>query len=33
MILDAGGGEETLPLMTKAEVAEVILERVGGLFG
>jgi len=32
-ILDAGGGEEPLPLMTKAEVAEVILERVGGLFG
>ena len=30
-ILDAGGGEEILPLMTKAEVAEIILERVVGL--
>lgn len=30
-ILDAGGGEEILPLMTKAEVAEIVLERVTGL--
>jgi phosphopantothenoylcysteine decarboxylase/phosphopantothenate--cysteine ligase len=30
-ILDAGGGEETLPLMGKSEVAEVVLERIVGL--
>jgi phosphopantothenoylcysteine decarboxylase/phosphopantothenate--cysteine ligase len=30
-ILDAGGGEEILPLMTKAEVAEIVLERITGL--
>jgi phosphopantothenoylcysteine decarboxylase/phosphopantothenate--cysteine ligase len=29
-LLDAGGGEEELPLMSKAEVAEVVLERVQG---
>lgn len=32
-ILDAGGGEETLPLMSKSEVAETILERVTSLLG
>jgi phosphopantothenoylcysteine decarboxylase/phosphopantothenate--cysteine ligase len=32
-ILDAGGGEETLPLMTKTEVAEILIERVNGLLG
>jgi phosphopantothenoylcysteine decarboxylase/phosphopantothenate--cysteine ligase len=32
-ILDAGGGEEVLPLMTKEEVAQSILERVIGLLG
>jgi len=30
-ILDAGGGEEALPLMTKDEVAHFVLERVMGL--
>jgi len=30
-ILDAGGGEEILPLMTKAEIAEIVLERIVGL--
>lgn len=30
-ILDAGGGEEALPLMTKDEVAQFVLERVMGL--
>ncbi|MEE9188037.1 MAG: phosphopantothenoylcysteine decarboxylase, partial [Anaerolineales bacterium] len=30
-ILDAGGGEETLPLMSKDEVAQFIMERVIGL--
>jgi phosphopantothenoylcysteine decarboxylase/phosphopantothenate--cysteine ligase len=32
-ILDAGGGEEILPLMTKTEVAEILIERVNGLLG
>ena len=32
-ILDAGGGEEELPLMTKFEVAQFVLERVLGLLG
>lgn len=32
-ILDAGGGEEELPLMTKSEVAQFVLERVLGLLG
>lgn len=32
-ILDAGGGEEVLPLMTKEEVAQSIIERVIGLLG
>jgi phosphopantothenoylcysteine decarboxylase/phosphopantothenate--cysteine ligase len=32
-ILDAGGGKETLPLMTKDEVAQSVLERVMGLLG
>lgn len=30
-ILDAGGGEEVLPLMSKNEVAEHILQRVTSL--
>jgi phosphopantothenoylcysteine decarboxylase/phosphopantothenate--cysteine ligase len=30
-ILDAGGGEEALPLMTKDEVSQFVLERVMGL--
>ena len=30
-ILDAGGGEEVLPLMKKSEVAEHILQRVSSL--
>jgi phosphopantothenoylcysteine decarboxylase/phosphopantothenate--cysteine ligase len=30
-LLDAGGGEESLPLMSKAEVAETVLERVAGM--
>lgn len=32
-ILDAGGGKETLPLMTKNEVAQSVLERLIGLLG
>lgn len=32
-ILDAGGGKEMLPLMTKDEVAQTILERIIGLLG
>jgi len=32
-ILDAGGGEEILPLISKAEVAQYVLERVMGLLG
>ena len=32
-ILDAGGGEEILPLISKAEVAQFVLERVMGLLG
>ena len=32
-ILDAGGGEEALPLMSKNEVAQTVLERVIGLLG
>ncbi len=32
-ILDAGGGEEVLPLVSKAEVAQFVLERVVGLLG
>jgi phosphopantothenoylcysteine decarboxylase/phosphopantothenate--cysteine ligase len=32
-ILDAGGGEEVLPLMAKSEVARFVLERVIGLLG
>jgi phosphopantothenoylcysteine decarboxylase/phosphopantothenate--cysteine ligase len=32
-ILDAGGGKETLPLMTKDEVAQSVLERLMGLLG
>ncbi len=32
-ILDAGGGEEALPLMSKDEVAQFIMERVIGLLG
>ena len=30
-LLDAGGGEAALPLMSKAEVAEAVLERVEGM--
>jgi phosphopantothenoylcysteine decarboxylase/phosphopantothenate--cysteine ligase len=30
-ILDAGGGEEELPLLSKVEVANVVLERVQGM--
>ena len=32
-ILDAGGGEEELPLMSKSDVAQTVLERVLGLLG
>ena len=32
-LLDAGGGEEKLPLLTKSEVAQIVLERVVGLLG
>jgi phosphopantothenoylcysteine decarboxylase/phosphopantothenate--cysteine ligase len=32
-ILDAGGGEEVLPLVSKDEVAQFVLERVVGLLG
>jgi phosphopantothenoylcysteine decarboxylase/phosphopantothenate--cysteine ligase len=32
-ILDAGGGEEALPLMSKDEVAQFVMERVIGLLG
>jgi phosphopantothenoylcysteine decarboxylase/phosphopantothenate--cysteine ligase len=32
-ILDAGGGEEVLPLMGKGEVAQFVMERVIGLLG
>lgn len=32
-IVDAGGGKEELPLMTKDEVAQFILERIMGLMG
>ena len=32
-ILDAGGGEEVLPLIDKTEVAQFVLERVIGLLG
>jgi phosphopantothenoylcysteine decarboxylase/phosphopantothenate--cysteine ligase len=32
-ILDAGGGEEALALMTKGEVAQYVLERLIGLLG
>jgi phosphopantothenoylcysteine decarboxylase/phosphopantothenate--cysteine ligase len=30
-ILDAGGGEEVLPLMTKYEIADILLERIVAL--
>ena len=30
-LLDSEGGEENLPLMTKNEVAQLVLERVIGL--
>jgi phosphopantothenoylcysteine decarboxylase/phosphopantothenate--cysteine ligase len=30
-ILDAGGGQEALPLLSKAEVAAVLIERIIGL--
>ena len=30
-ILDAGGGEETLPLLSKSEVSEAVLERIIGI--
>jgi phosphopantothenoylcysteine decarboxylase/phosphopantothenate--cysteine ligase len=30
-ILDAGGGEEVLPLISKSEVAQFVIERVVGL--
>lgn len=33
ILLDAGGGTETLPLMTKAEVAERIVARIVALLG
>lgn len=32
-ILDAGGGEEALPLISKDEVAQFVLERIIGLLG
>jgi phosphopantothenoylcysteine decarboxylase/phosphopantothenate--cysteine ligase len=32
-ILDAGGGQEALPLMSKNEVAQTVLERVIGILG
>ena len=32
-ILDAGGGEEVLPLLSKTEVAQFVIERVIGLLG
>ena len=32
-ILDAGGGKEVLPLISKAEVAQFVLERIIGLLG
>jgi len=32
-ILDAGGGEEVLPLISKNEIAQFVLERVIGLLG
>jgi len=32
-ILDAGGGEEVLPLIDKNEVAQFVLERILGLLG
>jgi phosphopantothenoylcysteine decarboxylase/phosphopantothenate--cysteine ligase len=32
-ILDGGGGQEALPLMSKDEVAQFVLERVTGLLG
>jgi phosphopantothenoylcysteine decarboxylase/phosphopantothenate--cysteine ligase len=31
VLLDAGGGQESLPLMSKAEVAERVLARVVGM--
>lgn len=33
ILLDAGGGTETLPLLTKAEVAERIVARIAALLG
>jgi len=33
ILLDAQGGEEVLPLMTKSEVAEIVLERIVVLLG
>jgi len=32
-ILDAGGGEETLPLLSKSDVSEAVLERIIGILG
>ena len=32
-ILDAGGGKEVLPLISKAEVAQFVLQRIVGLLG
>ena len=32
-ILDGGGGEEVLPLISKAEVAQFVIERITGLLG
>jgi phosphopantothenoylcysteine decarboxylase/phosphopantothenate--cysteine ligase len=32
-ILDAGGGEENLPLLSKSEVSEAVLERIIGILG
>jgi len=32
-ILDAGGGEATLPLLSKSEVSEAVLERIIGILG
>jgi phosphopantothenoylcysteine decarboxylase/phosphopantothenate--cysteine ligase len=33
ILLDAQGGEEALPLMTKSEVADIVLERIVGFLG
>lgn len=32
-ILDAGGGEESLPLLSKSDVSEAVLERIIGILG